>query len=252
MCILSQLPGKYKFLNESASFSCLNDIKPEAKMSLTKVLHSCVNVMLPAHCASCGKYPASYPLPICRECSSLILSAPTPSPKTSKNLEKILSCRAYEGPLKECLKNFKYGGNRRSLDIFRVLLLDFLDKERSSFNGTDGIIPVPLHPAKRRVRGYNQSELIAEMLASEISSPVFYHSLIKIKNNAPQTGLPKNKRFKNPGGSFAVVDRLRIAGKTLLLVDDIVTTGATLEACARELLRAGARSITGFTLAETD
>ncbi len=220
-------------------------------MSLTKVLHTCVNVMLPSHCASCGKHQASYPLPICRECSSLILASPAPPPKTSKNLEKILSCRAYEGPLKECLKNFKYGGNRRSLDIFRVLLLDLLAKGSSLFNGTDGIIPVPLHPAKRRIRGYNQSELIAEMLALEISSPVFYHSLIKIKNSDPQTGLPKNKRSKNPGGSFAVVDRLQLSGKTLLLVDDIVTTGATLNTCAALLLKAGAKKVRGFTIAST-
>ncbi|MFC1548781.1 ComF family protein [Candidatus Omnitrophota bacterium] len=221
-------------------------------MPPVSIFHSLVNVMIPINCAACGKRPASHPLPICVDCEDILLKECPPPAKITRHLNKIWSCRAYEGPLKECLKNFKYKGNRQFLNVFRALLRNFLNKHPDLHNDIDGIIPVPMHPAKRRIRGYNQSELVAEILAFEISSPILYRSLVKTRNTAPQIELAKNERLKNPEGSFTVIDRLRVAGKTLLLVDDIVTTGGTLEACAKELLKAGAKSITGLTLAETE
>ena len=115
----------------------------------------------------------------------------------------------------------------------------------------DLIVPVPLHPDRRSARGYNQSELISSILSEQLSSPVSFSVLIKTKNTAPQIGLSGKKRVNNLKNSFAVVDRLQLMGKSVMLVDDIITTGATLDACAVELLRAGAKKVSGFTLART-
>ena len=113
----------------------------------------------------------------------------------------------------------------------------------------DIIIPVPLHPSKLRKRGYNQAELLSGMLAEILSITVSHRALLKINDTRPQMGLTREMRLENLKGSFAVVDKKHVLGKIVLLADDVMTTGATLEACAEELLRAGAAEVKAFTLA---
>jgi ComF family protein len=109
--------------------------------------------------------------------------------------------------------------------------------------GFDMIIPVPLHPAKLRQRGYNQSTHFAQGLASVIHKPVVEHNLIRSRYTETQTNKSKYVRFDNMKDVFAVKQPSQLEGKHILLVDDIVTTGATLEACANQLLK-----ISGVTL----
>lgn len=217
-------------------------------MSLVKIAHSCVNILFPEQCAACGTVAAVYPMPVCSRCTNSVLNAAGPPAFSSENIAKIFSCRYYEGAVKECVKQFKYYGKLQLMDLFRPVVQSFTNDFPVKVHGA---IPVPLHPSKRRLRGYNQSELIAGMLSREISVPVHRHALIKTRNTGPQTALARTKRMRNLDGSFAAVDRTLVTGKDLLLVDDIVTTGATLEACARELLKAGARCVYALTLART-
>ncbi|MGB2601828.1 MAG: phosphoribosyltransferase family protein [Candidatus Omnitrophota bacterium] len=220
-------------------------------MSFAKVARSCVNILFPEQCIACGTLPAAYPLPVCSRCSDSVIRAAAPALGSSKNLTKILSCRYYEGAIKKCVKQFKYSGKLKLMDLFQPVVHTFINRTHPFSEQIHGAIPVPVHPSKRRARGYNQSELIATILSQEISVPVQRHTLIKTKNTGPQTALARNKRMRNLDGSFAVVDRTLVTGRNLVLVDDIVTTGATLETCARELLKAGARCVYGFTLAKT-
>jgi competence protein ComFC len=135
--------------------------------------------------------------------------------------------------------------------LFEDLARKFFSENNISPGIADLVVPVPLHPARRHKRGFNQSELISYILSGLLSSPVSTHALIKTKNTEPQMGLSSEKRVVNLKNSFTAVDRMLLTGKSVILVDDIMTTGATLDTCAKELLRSGAKEVYAFTLART-
>jgi ComF family protein len=103
----------------------------------------------------------------------------------------------------------------------------------------DYIVPVPIHKKKRRKRGYNQMELIGRRLSDKTGIPLEVRSFVKSVNTLPQRGLKAKDREKNIQGSFEVPDRSEIEGKKILLIDDVMTTGATVNECAKVLLREG-------------
>ncbi|MCA1558776.1 MAG: hypothetical protein LC753_16435 [Acidobacteria bacterium] len=106
------------------------------------------------------------------------------------------------------------------------------------------IVPVPLHRSRRRARGFNQ----AAELARHLGCPV-YHALRRVRATPSQTDLPAGRRHANVRGAFALARRTSVRGKCVVLVDDVSTTGATLEACARVLREAGARDVRALTAA---
>ncbi|MDQ1329531.1 MAG: hypothetical protein QG641_2822 [Candidatus Poribacteria bacterium] len=103
----------------------------------------------------------------------------------------------------------------------------------------DYIMPVPIHKKKMRKRGYNQMELIGRRLSTKTGIPLEVRSLVKSVNTLPQRGLGAEDRQKNIKDSFEVLDRSKIEGKRILLIDDVMTTGATVSECAKVLLRDG-------------
>lgn len=100
----------------------------------------------------------------------------------------------------------------------------------------DAVIPVPLHPKKEAARGYNQCDLIAEGVSNTLPISVYGNHLKRIKNTTSQTDKTRAERIENVSGAFSVIKSEKLAGKHLLLVDDVLTTGATLESCATTLL----------------
>lgn len=106
-----------------------------------------------------------------------------------------------------------------------------------AYRDVDFIIPVPLHPRKLKQRGYNQSQQFAEGLAEKLNKPVDTINLIRLKHTDTQTKKSRFSRYENMKDVFAVRDTEKFAGKHILLVDDIITTGSTLEACGLELLK---------------
>ncbi|MBD3426457.1 MAG: hypothetical protein GF409_04440 [Candidatus Omnitrophica bacterium] len=220
-------------------------------MVLAEIVNSCVNLFFPETCALCAKHSADYPLPICPDCAGDLNDHFLPPASGSGPLENILSCGPYAGSLRLCIKKFKYNGRLKVTPLFGGMISSCLEKYGVLLKDSDCLIPVPLHPAKRRKRGYNQSELIAHILQQELSVPSHKHILVKTRNTGAQTGLPRNERVRNLAGSFRVIDKDLVAGRNVVLVDDIITTGATLETCARQLVQAGAGKVSGFTLART-
>jgi ComF family protein len=103
--------------------------------------------------------------------------------------------------------------------------------------GIDMIIPVPLHPSKKRIRGFNQSECISTGISDVTGLPVDTDSLIRIVLSATQTNRSRYERWTNVEGIFRVADAGAIRGKHILLVDDVITTGSTIESCVNELLK---------------
>jgi ComF family protein len=115
----------------------------------------------------------------------------------------------------------------------------------------DAVVPMPLHWRKRWQRGFNQSELLAREVARKWNVPV--RRLVRRKRaTAPQAGLTSAERRKNVQGAFVVKKTTRLNGMRLLLIDDVLTTGATASACARALKRAGAAQVTFLALARRD
>ena len=118
----------------------------------------------------------------------------------------------------------------------------------------DMIIPVPLHPHRLKERGFNQSQLLGRVLAKKLHVPCDPFVLIRTKDTDPQVGLSEKERKENVRGAFAVNPgrHSRIEGKTLLVLDDVMTTGATVEECARTLKNSGAEKICVLTIARVE
>lgn len=113
----------------------------------------------------------------------------------------------------------------------------------------DVVVPVPLHPFRLRERGYNQAELIARPLAKRLGLPLRSYLLVRTKPRPEKLKLTRRERWETVRGAYAMRETTRIDKVRVLLVDDVFTTGATLDACARALRQAGAGRVVGLTLA---
>ncbi len=120
------------------------------------------------------------------------------------------------------------------------------------FKNIDVIIPVPLHPKKQKIRGYNQSEWIAKGIAETLNKTLIVNNLIRNLHTSTQTRKNRYERWENVENIFEVIDKQQLAGKHVLLIDDVVTTGSTLESCAFQLLQAENVKVSIATLAFAD
>jgi competence protein ComFC len=118
-----------------------------------------------------------------------------------------------------------------------------------ALQAVDVIVPVPLHPSRRRERGYNQAELIAKPLARRLRIPLGTYLLVRTKPRPPRLLLSRRERWLTVRGAYEIRQRVRVDNLRVLLIDDVFTTGATLDACARALKKAGAKSVNGLTVA---
>jgi ComF family protein len=154
----------------------------------------------------------------------------------------------YEGALMEAVHRFKYGPKNFLADSLGPLLAQFARSwltERNEYL----TIPVPLHVKRLRERGFNQSLLLARHVSGQLNTELDFLTLRRIRYTSPQTGLGKNERRKNVRRAFEVVTPEVVRGKTVLLVDDVFTTGNTLNECARVLKRHGCKKIFCLVLA---
>jgi ComF family protein len=150
----------------------------------------------------------------------------------------------FEGPLRTAIHRFKYGGERALGEPLGALLADAAAGLRIE---ADLIVPAPLHATRRRERGYNQSELLARVVARRLGLPLGL-ALARQRPTPPQVGLSAAERRANVAGAFAWRGE-SLADRRVLLIDDVCTTGATLDACARALRPHGPASIAAVTLA---
>ena len=154
----------------------------------------------------------------------------------------------YEGLIVEAISRFKYLGSSRLAKVLGTLLAEYQDPD-FPFSEFALILSVPLHPQRLRQRGFNQSLLLARRISRRHSIPLDFTALHRIRHTQPQTQLSGYERQKNIRGAFEVRRPEVIAEKHILLIDDVFTTGATVQECSRVLLKAGAKQVDVLTLA---
>jgi len=192
------------------------------------------------YCLSCGRFFQGTGEPhFCQDC---LQSRPPFSLHRSAS--------KYEGGLKDIILLFKYHNFKvlgKELAQFAFLALR---EEEELWQKIDALLPVPLHPKRRKQRGFNQAQVLAEELEKIKGIQVADGVLVKVKNVPPQTSLEAEDRQKNVSGAFRVKKEDQVKGKRLLLIDDVYTTGATIRECSRVLKKAGAKEVKAFTLAQ--
>jgi len=233
-----------------------------------------IDILYPPRCHLCGRFlsPAEgtlHPKHLCTECRDALTPVthplctvcgnPFPTSAGQDHLcetclrsdpwyDLVRAPYLYSSPLMEAVQRFKYQAETHLISTLGPLLSSFaggyISQPKEILT-----IPVPLHRRRLRERGFNQSLLLARAVSGHLGSRLDYLSLARKKYTPPQTGLSKEKRKKNVRDAFLVVYPERVRGAVILLVDDVFTTGHTLNECARTLKRSGARTVICLTLA---
>jgi len=192
--------------------------------------------LTPPMCDACGD-----PLPSWRVVS-LPLSRCPRCRRTERQVDRARAIGEYDGALRAIVHALKYEGRR---SLARPLAALMRERGADLLVSADCVVPVALHPARCRERGFNQALDLARHLGVPVAQ-----ALRRIRATPTQTGLPAAQRHRNVRDAFAVTRAARgLAGRTVVLVDDVSTTGATLEACARALKQAGVRAVLALTAA---
>jgi ComF family protein len=154
----------------------------------------------------------------------------------------------YEAEMSRMVQELKFYGRKKLATLLSPLMVSVFYEcwRRDSF---DLIVPIPLHPKRKRERGYNQSELLARAIAAQTAITVNNRALIRIRSTLPQIGLSDSQRFENVRKAFKCSDAGKISGKRILLIDDVMTTGATVSSAAQTLMEAGCFRVSVLTAA---
>ncbi len=152
----------------------------------------------------------------------------------------------FKDEIRDVIHALKYRG---ASDILKPLAGRIAESWHRHHLPSDVLVPVPLHANRETKRGYNQSVLAAKTIARQVGLPVAREALVRVRDTASQTHLKLNERKRNVDAAFSCVTCAPFVGKYVTLVDDVATTGATLDACAEALLACGAQSVNAFTLA---
>ena len=168
---------------------------------------------------------------------------------TSSFFDEHLYIFAYEGEIRKIILDYKFNGKSYIYETF----VNFLKNNPEmclNLEKYDIIMPVPISRKRMKTRGYNQSNLFAKKLAQQLKVRYIENVLIKIKDNAPQSTLDQKMRGVNVKGVYKVNNNEKLLNKKILLIDDIFTTGSTLNECSRILKNNGAKNIGVFTIAK--
>jgi len=222
----------------------LNPLKAQPNAGLFSPLRPlitlAVDILFPPRCHHCGRVDTHW----CEDCQDSLEKRPcTPLTRFIEGLDGIVASGYHDGILQSAIHAFKYD----DLISLSPFLVNRLSKSLKSQDWTiNTIIPVPLHTSRQQKRGYNQSIVLGEQLAQLEGIPLATDALIRHQETRPQVGLNRRERMANVAEAF--IAKQDVAGKTILLLDDVCTTGSTLVACANAARLAGATAIYALTL----
>jgi ComF family protein len=202
---------------------------------LSALVRLFLDAVAPRRCAGCEAVSNS---PLCHECTDTLVAMPVPAPRLLREGRAFAGFEFIE-PVRSALHRGKYSGDRSALAELAALTSRRL--ELSGRSRPDAVVAVPLGPRRRRQRGFNQSEVLAQSIAATAGIHVL-SGLNRVRDTVPQTARDESTRRTNVADAFAWGGR-DLAAAHLWLVDDVLTTGATVEAAAAALSDAGAARI---------
>lgn len=236
-------------------------------MNISVIAKNLINLIYPLHCAACAR-----PLDpinkerVCKGCLERIRQNPKPycrkcgrstdkgnsicaeCRKTKLDFDRAWAACLYEGPMKELIHSLKYNGVLSLSTTLSRIINSFIMENSEILNGIDIVTYVPLHSNRMRKRGFNQSLILASNLSKEFAIPLS-HALFKAASTRNQNELTRDERLVNLDGAFKLKSGMDLTGVKVLLIDDVMTTGATLSECAKVLKNAGAKVVRCLTLA---
>lgn len=220
-------------------------------MSFATFIAAIVDSIFPPMCPFCGVMlgPCG---DLCRDCAASLTRLGADSPPVDIGrlwFERCRSLFAYDGRVRDALHEYKYGNAMHLARFFAKELADVVE----SMDETDIIIPVPLGRKRQASRGFNQSALVARRVAKILGIKSGLNVLERLCDVPPQVGLSRKERIQNVKGIFEITGKGRksIEEKRVLLIDDVMTTGATLNECSRMLVKAEAKRVSVLTIART-
>jgi len=209
---------------------------------------SVLHLLFPHVCESCGSDVIAQDQFLCLQCHAAL-------PKTefhhfpANPIEKMFWGRmpvvnataqyyfSKGSKMQHLMHQLKYKGDKE-MGLYLGRLMGYALAETNRFRTVDALVPLPLHPSKEKMRGYNQAMVLCQGIAEVLEKPVLKEVIIRTSHTESQTKKNRVQRWENMEGRFELVKPAAIEGKHILLVDDVITTGATLEACGSELLEA--------------
>jgi competence protein ComFC len=231
-----------------------------ARSWLKRLREAILDLAFPTRCVGCGQYHTLlcdscrrsldyFPATTCHGCGRALRSGVTGlctrCARQTPSLTGRFAVAYTTGPLRIAIHRLKYSDQSRLAEPLSLMLIGWWHDNPLP---AEVIIPIPLHPRRERERGYNQAALLARQLEPAIGLPINETILTRTRDTRPQVGLGSAERQQNVAGAFTCVDSI-LAGRSVLLLDDVTTTGATLEAAAYALRAAGAREVWGLTVA---
>lgn len=227
-----------------------------------------LNLIFPPRCAGCDEILDYYKGPKDFFCEKCIKEISFISPNACKycgkqrtenqecncvNLLKqifysrVISSCEYDGLIRDKMLDFKFKSKKELAKVLGGLVIEKITM--TNLEDFDIIVSVPMHEVLQKQRGYNQSELIAEQIAKHFKKPLLKGALIKNKITVSQTKLSRDERIENSKDAYDVIKPEQIMNKKVLLIDDIITTGSTVNECSRKLVNAGAKEVMIATVA---
>lgn len=215
---------------------------------LNEIKDSLLHLAFPHVCEGCGTDNLQAEHLLCLRCLSTLpstnfhLHANNPVEKIFWGRMPVTYATAQyyftkESMMQRLMHQFKYRGNRE-VGLYLGRLMGFALKESNRFNFVDALIPLPLHKSKEHKRGYNQAAVLCEGIAGILNKPVLSDVVVRPEQTETQTKKGRVERWQNMEGKFELTNANPVENKHLLLVDDVITTGATVEACGKEILKA--------------
>ena len=233
-------------------------------------LQRVTELLLPAQCLLC-RLPSNNKL-ICRYCQSALLqerpcchhcglALPEAQPfcgdclKKSHLFTQLHALADYQQPYSRLIQNFKYKKQLLNGELLVLLLIKSLTRSstRQQISKVDYLLPVPLHPQKHQQRGFNQAQLLAQQLSRQLDIPMLLDTLQRHKHTAAQEGLSAAARKSNLSNAFSIApqQKAKLSGAYIVIIDDVVTTGATVNSICQTLLQAGVKRVDVWCLCRT-
>lgn len=226
------------------------------------VWNGALDLLYPPRCAVCGRLGkeglcggcraafAPVPAPVCTWCGVPALRARCTRCEQSDRFAFVWARGAglYDGVLRDAVHALKYDRRRRLAEPLGKLLGDLLATATYGHRAPDALVPIPLHPRRLAERGFNQSEMLARVASRRIGVPIETRALRRVRSTPPQVSLALADRSVNMRGAFVGAPGL-VEDRAIIVVDDVITSGATVDAAARALLDAGARVVYAASVA---